>query len=319
MTNDTLLEIRNFSLQYGNAAALRNIALSVGKGEIIGVAGESGCGKSSLIGAILRLLPSNARTQGKIFFNGRNLCEADENELRELRGSDISVVFQDPMRALNPLMRIGAQMADIQYRENIPRAKKLKRAEDMLRKVEIPDPPLRLQQYPHQFSGGMLQRIAIAMALLSHPGLLIADEPTTALDATLEARVIDMLAQLQQDYGCSVLFVTHHLGVIAELCRKVAVMYAGEIVEFGETRNVLASPRHPYTQRLLECDPARARNRMRKLPTLDGDVPDLSDLPTGCAFAPRCNRAMPRCAEHNPPVFDINKHRVCCWLHETAN
>lgn len=315
-----LLDIRNFSLKYGAVAALRNITLAIGKGEIVGVVGESGCGKSSLISSILRLLPVAARPQGGIFFKGHNLYDMSDTEMRDLRGAAMSVIFQDPMRAHNPLMRIGTQMTDIQYREKISRAEKLKRAADILRQVDIPEPLLRLRQYPHQFSGGMLQRIAIAMALLSRPDLLIADEPTTALDATLEVRIIDMLKQLQRDYGCSILFVSHHLGVIAELCQKVAVMYAGEVVEFGVLRDVFANPRHPYTRRLLECDPAQTRQAVRRLPTIAGEVPDLANLPAGCVFAPRCDKALAKCTAQRPPIFGGDGgHGAACWLRETAD
>ena len=317
--SEALLDIRNFSLQYGAVEALRNVSFSIGKGEIIGVVGESGCGKSSLVNAVLRLLPMSARTRGGIFFKRRNLYDLNDVEMRNLRGADISVVFQDPMRAHNPVMSIGAQMADIQYREKISRAEKMTRAVNMLKQVEIPDSELRLKQYPYQFSGGMLQRIAIAMALMSRPALLIADEPTTALDATLEVRIIDTLRQLQRDYGCSILFISHHLGVIAELCEKVAVMYAGEVVEFGGLRDVFANPVHPYTRALLKCDPGHAKQTMRRLPTISGDVPDLANLPRGCTFAARCDSASPKCAAQRPPVFGgKNGHNASCWLYETA-
>ena len=320
MTEDALLDIRDFSLNYGDVEALRNVSFSIGKGEIVGVVGESGCGKSSLMNAILRLLPVSAKTRGGIFFKQRNVYDLDEAEMQALRGMDISVIFQDPMRTHNPVINIGAQMTDIQYREKISRGAKLKRSVNMLKQVEIPDPELRLRQYPFQFSGGMLQRIAISMALISRPDLLIADEPTTALDATLEVRIIDTLRQLQQDYGCSILFISHHLGVVAELCQKVAVMYAGEVVESGALRDVFASPGHPYTRRLLECDPGHAKQTMRRLPTIPGDVPDLSNLPDGCAFASRCDSALPKCASQRPPIFSCGTtgHRACCWLQETA-
>ena len=320
MAENALLDIHDFSLNYGVVEALRSVSFSIGKGEIVGVVGESGCGKSSLINSILRLLPVNARTRGEIFFKQRNLYGLTEAEMRALRGVDISVIFQDPMSAHNPVISIGAQMVDIQYREKISRAEKLERAVNMLKQVEIPDPELRLQQYPSQFSGGMLQRIAIAMALMSRPDLLIADEPTTALDATLEVRIIDTLRQLQKDYGCSVLFISHHLGVVAELCQKVAVMYAGEVVESGELRDVFTNPNHPYTRCLLECDPGHAKQVMRRLPTIPGDVPDPGNLPDGCSFMPRCDSALPKCASQRPPIFSRGRgHGASCWLRETMD
>ena len=323
MTMDALLDIRNFSMEYetgrGAVRALHDVSFSIAAGEIVGVVGESGCGKSSLVGAILRLSPGNARTRGEIFFKHRDLQQMDGREMRELRGSAVSAVFQDPMRTHNPVMTVGAQMTDIQHRENISRSEKLKRAETMLSRVGISDPGERLQQYPHQLSGGMLQRIAIGMALMSRPDLIIADEPTTALDATMEMRTIEMLRDLQRDYGCAVLFVSHHLGVIAELCEKVAVMYAGEVAEFGEVDDVFNRPSHPYTRRLLECDPGRAQRTSRGLPTIPGAVPDLSAPSLGCAFAPRCDSAKSKCTSHRPPTFEDGGQRVACWLYETES
>lgn len=316
MSSDSeLLSVRDFSLRYGDVQALRGVDFAVGGGEIVGVVGESGCGKSSLLHAILRLLPGNAKTRGGIYFAGRDLCAASDAEMRAIRGAQISVVFQEPMRTHNPVMTIGRQMADIQYRENLNHKEKLARAAAMLRQVEIPDAEARLGEYPAQFSGGMLQRIAIAMALLSRPQLLIADEPTTALDATLEVRIIELLKALQREVGCAILFISHHLGVVAELCSRVAVMYAGEVVEAGALREVFAAPRHPYTRRLLACDPGGAPVA-RRLPTIPGEVPDLANLPAGCAFAPRCDSVHERCGRR-PPVVDCNGHRAACWLHAT--
>ena len=318
MKDFPLLDICGFSLNYGDVQALRNITLSVGKGEIVGIVGESGCGKSSLTSALLRLLPENARAQGSIYFNGTDLYTLGSDDMRALRGKAMSVIFQDPMRAHHPLLPIGTQMVDIQYRENISTAKKLQRAAAALRQVDIPDAEERLGHYPHQFSGGMLQRIAIAMALMPRPNLLIADEATTALDATLEMRVIDILRQMQQDVGCAVLFISHHLGAIRELCDRVAVMYAGEIVEYGTIGDIFTNPQHPYTRRLLECDPARAQTPLRHLPTISGDVPNLSDLPAGCAFSARCTEALPSCATLPPPLIQAKDKAVRCWLHQKA-
>ncbi len=320
MKNENILDISQFSLQYDSVEALRNVSFSVGKGEIVGVVGQSGCGKSSLVNSILRLLPNVAQTQGEILFNRQNLYDNTELAMRRLRGVDISVIFQDPLRALNPVLSIGKQMTDIQYRDNISRAEKQKNAVDMLRQVEIPEPELKLKQYPNQLSGGMLQRVAIAMALMLRPQLLIADEPTTALDATLEVQIIQIIKQLQHNYGCSVLLISHHLGLISEMCQKVAVMYAGEVVEFGHLPDVFVNPRHPYTRRMLECDPARIKHTMRRLPTIAGDIPDLSNLPTGCAFAPRCDSMLPQCTLKPPPMCDGERgHKVSCWLSEAKN
>lgn len=314
----SLLNIRSFSLNYGNVQALRDITLSINKGDIVGVVGESGCGKSSLASAILRLLPENASTRGNIYFNDSDLYTLSDKDMRALRGTAMSIIFQDSMRAHHPLLSIGKQMMDIQYRDNCSAAEKLRRAENILQQVDIPDAAKRLDHYPHQFSGGMLQRIAIAMALMSRPDLLIADEATTALDVTLEVRVIDILRQLQQDIGCAILFISHHLGAVRDLCDWVAVMYAGEIVEYGIASDVFDSPRHPYTRRLLQCDPARAKNPLRHLPTISGDVPELSALPSGCAFAERCTESMPSCTELPPPMVADSGGMVRCWLHEKA-
>ena len=235
-------------------------------------------------------------------------------EMTALRGPRISTVFQDPMGALNPVISVGRQMTNIQYRSGLSKAEKAERAVTMLRRVRIPDPEAALTRYPHEFSGGMKQRIAIAMALMMEPALLIADEPTTALDATLEVATIELLQELQAQIGCSVLFISHHLGVIAELCEDVVVMYAGEVVERGTTRQVFNNPRHPYTERLLDCDPARQSSRTRHLPTIPGEIPDLRDRPNGCIFAPRCHRRAPVCDTTPPEVAVQEGHVARCHM-----
>ncbi len=317
--SDALLEIDNLSVDYetarGDLKALRNITFDIKKGEIVGIVGESGCGKSTLISAILRLIAPNTRFRnGEVRFKGEDLLTASETKIRSLRGSDISIVFQDPMQTHNPVISIGNQMVDIQHRSKASKAEKRAYAAKMLAAVGIPDPDARLNQYPHEFSGGMRQRIAIAMALMSEPDLLIADEPTTALDATLEVQIIERLKDLQKDFGCSILFISHHLGVIAELCDRVVVMYAGAVVESGTVREVFHHPKHPYTKRLIECDPGHIKERARVLPTIPGEVPDLANLPSGCIFRDRCLQAMDRCA-NVPPLTDITEtQRAACWL-----
>jgi len=314
----SVLAIEDLSVEFrtsgGELKALRNVSLEVPKGEIVGLVGESGCGKSTLINAVLGLLAANGRvTGGRILFSGRDLLGMNETELRALRGERISVVFQDPMTALNPVFSIGTQMVNIQYRSRLSRRKKLARAAEMLERVKIPDPERRLAQYPHQFSGGMRQRICIAMALMQEPDLLIADEPTTALDATLEVQVIHLLKDLQRDVGCSILFVSHHLGVIAELCDRVVVMYAGEVAERGAVREIFHASRHPYAAKLLDCDPARIRERTRRLPTVPGEIPNLVNLPAGCVFRPRCDLAIERCALEHPLERHLSPtHRAAC-------
>ncbi|UWQ27071.1 ABC transporter ATP-binding protein (plasmid) [Leisingera aquaemixtae] len=318
--SDSLLEIDRLSVDYetarGDLKALRDISFDVRKGEIVGIVGESGCGKSTLISSILRLTAPNTRfRQGEVRFKGDDLLQLPERRMRDLRGADISIVFQDPMQTHNPVLSIGQQMLDIQHRSKASKAEKRTRAAQMLGAVGIPDPEARLDQFPHEFSGGMRQRIAIAMALMSEPDLLIADEPTTALDATLEVQIIERLQELQQEFNCAILFISHHLGVIAELCDRVVVMYAGAVVESGEVREIFHDPKHPYTRRLIDCDPGHIKERARVLPTIPGEVPDLANLPGGCIFRDRCNQAMPRCASQVPPLELLKEgHHAACWL-----
>jgi len=315
-----VLDIRDLSVSYrtdhGLLRALRNINIRIAAGRIIGIVGESGCGKSTLISAIIRLLAPNAQIDGgSVLFKEEDLLALDADAMRALRGVDISMVFQDPMTSLNPVMTIGRQMTAIQYRDDLSTKDKLARAIRLLDRVGIPDPAEHLKRYPHHLSGGMRQRVAIAMALMTKPSLLIADEPTTALDATLELQIIHRLQQLQKDFGCAVLFISHHLGVIAELCDDVVVMYAGEVVESGPMRDVFLEPRHPYTRKLLECDPARIEDVTRNLPVIAGGLPDLVDLPVGCVFRSRCDVAIDVCTGERPRL-DSADHSVACHVSE---
>ncbi len=315
-----VLDIRDLSVGYdtgaGTLQAIRNVSLAVPGGKIVGIVGESGCGKSTLISAIIRLLAPNARIGGgTVVFKGDNLLTFRPEQMRALLGDDISMVFQDPMTSLNPVLTIGRQMSDIQYRNSAGRAEKNARSRRMLERVGIPDPATQLGRYPHQLSGGMRQRVAIAMALMAEPSLLIADEPTTALDATLEVQIIHRLKELQRNFGCSMLFISHHLGVIAELCDEVVVMYAGEVVESGNTRDVFNEPRHPYTRKLLDCDPARISGQVRELPVIEGGLPDLVSLPAGCIFSERCSERMDRCESVKPRPAGTG-HCAACHLLE---
>jgi oligopeptide/dipeptide ABC transporter ATP-binding protein len=310
---ENVLEISNLSVEFaterGAVKALRNVDLDIQRGSIVGVVGESGCGKSTMINSIIGLLANNASvTSGTISLEGSNLLAKSEREMRNVRGTQISMVFQDPMTALNPVLSIGTQMTDIQYRDRAGMKQKRLKSIDMLRRVGIPDPESRFDNYPHQFSGGMRQRIAIAMALQAEPALLIADEPTTALDATLEVQIIHRLKDLQASIGCSILFISHHLGVIAELCDYVVVMYGGEVVERGTVRDIFHRPAHPYTVKLLECDPARIAETTRSLPTIPGEIPDLANLPSGCIFADRCDRRIDVCRERTPDAVEFAEH-----------
>ena len=314
--SDTL-EIERLSVRYdtdkGPLEALRAVTMNVPSGEIVGVVGESGCGKSTLISALLQLLPENGRVaDGAIRLEGEDVVGASPRRLRDLRGRDMSVVFQDPMTSLNPVLSIGRQMRDIQYRDAISRTKKDRRSAAMLGRVGLPDPEGKLFFYPHELSGGMRQRVAIAMAAMMEPKLLIADEPTTALDATLEVQIIELLQELQRELGCAILFISHHLGVIAELCERVVVMYAGETVEEGPVADVFMNPAHPYTRKLIECDPGRLKQRVETLPAIPGSLPDLTDRPAGCIFRDRCDFASAACADRPPRDFVDDTHWAAC-------
>jgi oligopeptide/dipeptide ABC transporter ATP-binding protein len=316
--DELVLSVEGLTVGYqterGTLQALRDVSLQVPHGKIVGIVGESGCGKSTLISVLIRLLASNSRiSAGAVRFRGEDLLAASEERMRSLRGAGLATVFQDPMSSLNPVLTIGRQMADIQFRLPGGRRERRERSLDMLRRVGISDAQERLDRYPHQLSGGMRQRVAIAMALMMKPALLIADEPTTALDSTLEVQIIDQLKSLQAEVGCSILFISHHLGVIAELCDRIVVMYAGEVVESGEVREVFAAPRHPYTRMLLACDPAAIDVPTRTLPIIAGSLPDLVELPTGCIYRERCDRAAPRCSVERPRLADHGPGRaVAC-------
>ncbi|MER9390365.1 ABC transporter ATP-binding protein [Mesorhizobium sp. M0435] len=322
-TTRPVLEIRDLNLDFGTPRgrihALRNVSLDVPAARVVGIVGESGSGKSTLAYTVMGLLSENADvTAGNILFEGRDLLKMPAQSRRCLLGDRLSMIFQDPMTALNPVRTIENQMIDIQHHEQKSRSEKRACAIDMLHRVGIPDPQTRFGAYPHHFSGGMRQRICIAMALLVRPALLIADEPTTALDATLEVQIIHLLKDLQREIGCSVLFVSHHLGAVAELCDRVVVMYAGEVVEQGAVRDIFHNPGHPYTRALLECDPGRIRQTTRTLPTIPGEVPSLLGFEKRCIFSPRCPQAFKRCVEERPIEYRIGLEQTarCHLLNE---
>ena len=316
----SVLSVKDLSISYqtdsGPLQALRGVSFDIDDNNIVGIVGESGCGKSTLIGSIIKLLDNNAIVEkGEIFFQDKNIISLSDDDMKDILGVDISVVFQDPMQAHNPVLTIGQQMNDIQYRDRKSKKQKQNHAIEMLQLVGMPDPESRIYQYPHEFSGGMRQRIAIAMALMVKPALLIADEPTTALDATLEVQIIQKLKELQKNIHCSILFVSHHLGVIAELCDEVIVMYAGEIVESGSVRDIFHRPKHPYTQALFACDPGRILEKSKELPTIEGEIPNLINLPKGCIFKDRCSQRIDRCDDEIPSTHQIkNTHMAKCHL-----
>ena len=321
--SENVLRIRDLSVNYqtdrGVLEAIRHVNLDIPKGSIVGVVGESGCGKSTLITSIIRQLDDNADIpNGSIEFEKQDLLKLSLDKMRNISGTKLSIIFQDPMSTLNPVLSIGRQMIDIQYRDKISKKRKKQRSIDMLTKVGIPDPRNQLNQYPYELSGGMQQRVSIAMALQAGPSLLIADEPTTALDTTLEVQILKLLKELQEEMGCSILFVSHHLGVIAELCDHVVVMYAGEIVEQGSTYEIFNNPAHPYTVKLLECDPASISKKQNLLPTIPGEIPDLINLSGGCIFKNRCDQSIERCNKVTPLLNKFDTHHfVSCHLIES--
>jgi oligopeptide/dipeptide ABC transporter ATP-binding protein len=313
-----LLSVRGLSAVYqgrhGLVRAVQDVSFSVERGEIYGVVGESGSGKSTTIRALLRLLPSPpARiTGGEVLFGGADLLKMREADLCRIRGARIAMVFQDPLQALNPVMPIGRQIGEALYRERLDRARLRSRVVEAMGLAGIPDPERRLGAYPHELSGGLRQRAAIAAALIARPALLLADEPTTALDVTLQAQILKIFKERRDEIGMSVILVTHDLAVVAETCRRVAVMYAGRIVEEGPVARVFTAPAHPYTAALLGATLDRAVNRTRLRP-IPGAPPDLVSPPPGCGFAPRCAHAIPGCNE-KPPALEQHGdgHRTRC-------
>ncbi len=306
-----LVSIRNLVLDAatsrGEAHLLRSLSLDIGRGRILGVVGESGSGKSTLALALLRLLPANiSRLDGEVLFDGVDLLKLDASAMNGYRGTRIAMIFQDPMTALNPLFTVGTLLVDVLRRREpgIGRAAALKAAEAMLETVGIPDPALRLKAYPHQLSGGMRQRVMIAMALLVQPDLLLADEPTTALDATVEAQIVALFNQLRHRFAGSIVFISHHLGLVAELCDDLVVMYGGVIVESGPVDAVLARPRHPYTRALLDCEiDDEGDGRLLSIP---GDVPDPVAELRACVFAPRCTHVADICRAGVPELAPVS-------------
>jgi oligopeptide/dipeptide ABC transporter ATP-binding protein len=313
----TLLHVENLVLHAstprGPAQILRGVDLRVGRGRIMGIVGESGSGKSSLAACLLRLPPPNTTLlTGRIVLDDKELLALPEDTMRGLRGTQLAMVFQDPMGALNPLFTIGTQMVDVLRRRHpgTPRRAALAQAEAMLARVAIADPRARLASYPHELSGGMRQRVMIAMALLAQPLLLLADEPTTALDATVEAQIVALLAGLRHEVQGSTLFITHHLALVAQLCDDIAVMYAGLVVETGPAAAILAAPRHPYTRALVACEIGDdAAGRLASIP---GEVPDPVLPLAGCAFAPRCAHARPPCFETQPAMRETPTGFAAC-------
>jgi peptide/nickel transport system ATP-binding protein len=324
-----LLEVRNLSIEFpakagtgtarlgtGNSPvlpAVRDLTFSIAAGEVLGLVGESGSGKSITSLAIMRLLPPQARVSGEILFADmresaapRNLPALPDDSMRQLRGSRIAMIFQEPMTALNPVMRVGEQIAEAVLAHNsISKSEGWQRAVDAMNDVAIPEPDRRARDYPHQLSGGMRQRVMIAMAIVNRPQLLIADEPTTALDVTIQAQILELLSELRAKFGLAMLFISHDLAVVSKVADRVAVMYAGNMVELGTRRDIFQSPAHPYTRGLLHAVPDLKTDRSRPLSTIEGTVPPLQAMPPGCAFEPRCEFRVPDCTREMPPLVEV--------------
>jgi oligopeptide/dipeptide ABC transporter ATP-binding protein len=317
-----LLSLENLSTHYVSQQGTRvvravdEVTLGLNAGETLGIVGESGSGKSTLALTILRLLPAAARiTSGRMMFEGENLLEKSDAEMREVRGKRIAMILQDPMASLNPLFTIGDQVGEpIRVHEGASRASAWKRAIDLIRSVRIASPETRVTQFPHEMSGGMRQRIVGAVGISCEPRLLIADEPTTSLDLTIQAQYLKLLRDLQREHGLALIFITHNLGIVAKMCDHLAVMYAGRVVEHGPVSRIFSRPMHPYTRALLGSIPRMTDNRDH-LTAIDGQPPDLASMPPGCAFAPRCPQAFDRCRAETPPEFAIDHEtRARCWL-----
>ena len=321
-----LLEIRglktHFATDDGMVRAVDGVDLTVARGETLGVVGESGCGKTVTALSVLKLIamPPGKIVAGQILYQGRDLVPLGTDEMDRIRAKDIAMVFQEPMTSLNPVYTIGEQIAEVLRRhEGLSRKAALDKTIEMLRLVQIPNPDKRVNDYPHQFSGGMRQRVMIAMALSCNPKLLIADEPTTALDVTIQAQILELLQDMKQRFGMAIMLITHAMGVVAETAQRVVVMYAGKVIEEAPVDQLFANPRHPYTQGLIRSIPRidTAVTRKERLEAIPGVVPNLLNPPHGCRFAPRCRYAMPKCREAMPPLFDVGQgHRVACVLAE---
>ena len=316
-----LLQVQNLSVNFpaaqGSVRAVRDVSISIAPGEVLGLVGETGSGKSVSSLAILRLLPPQARVAGKIEFGGEDLLSISEAEMREIRGRGISMIFQEPMTALNPVMRVGDQVAETVLAHSgirssdrvssarVGKSEAWRRAVEALRTVAIPQPERRARDYPHQLSGGQRQRVMIAMAIVNRPRLLIADEPTTALDVTIQAQVLDLLQQLREQFSLSMLFVSHDLAVVSQVAHRIAVMYAGSLIEVGLSTQVFRQPVHPYTRGLLRSVPTLQSDRTQPLRAIEGMVPSIGALPPGCAFEPRCEWSLPACSQALPSLVEV--------------
>ena len=317
-----ILEVKNLAVSFqtffGEVEAVRNISFNVGRKETVAIVGESGCGKSVTANSIMRLLPMPPAffKGGEILFNGEDIIKKSEKQVQGIRGNQIAMVFQDPMTSLNPTMKIGKQIVEGLIRhQNLSKSHAKEKAIEMLKLVAVPQPEKRINQYPHEFSGGMRQRVMIALAMVSNPQLLIADEPTTALDVTVQAQILELMKDIQDKMDMSIILITHDLGIVADMSDKVIVMYAGQIVEQGLTDDIYKNPMHPYTRKLLASIPRLDMDRTERLHSIEGSPPDLYIPPKGCSFYDRCDYAMKICKNNFPDIESHSENHISrCWL-----
>lgn len=317
-----LLDVRNLSVDFpapqergaGAACAVRDVSFSIAAGEVLGLVGESGSGKSVTSLAVMRLLPPQANVSGTISFGGEDLGRLSSEGMRRLRGHKLAMIFQEPMTALNPVMRVGDQIAEaVRAHSSAGKSEAWRQAVSAIKDAQIAEADRVARDYPHQLSGGQRQRIMIAMAIVSHPALLIADEPTTALDVTVQAQILELLAELRHRFSLAMLFISHDLAVVSQIAHRVAVMYAGSIVESASTLEMFSKPIHPYTRGLLRCVPTMHTDRSRPLPSIEGTVPGIRNLPPGCAFEPRCELRIDECGQELPPLMEVEpEHWARC-------
>lgn len=318
--SENLIEVKKlvtrFSGKNGTVTAVDGVSFHLEKGKTLGIVGESGCGKSVTSMSILRLIPAQTGkiASGEILFEGRDLTKLSEKEIRQIRGNEIAMIFQDSMTGLNPVMTIGKQLTEtITAHSKMDKKQARDRAEEMLKKVGIPSPAQRLKEYPHQLSGGMRQRVMIAMALSCNASLFIADEPTTALDVTIQAQILELMRELKEKENKSIMLITHDMGVVAEMADDVMVMYAGKEMEYGDVRSIFKDPLHPYTQGLLKSIPRLDQASAERLFNIPGSVPDLSEMPKGCRFCTRCSEATEECRSREPGLYEVKGRKVRCF------
>lgn len=317
----TLLNVHDLTVRFTTDSyafdAVSKIDFSIKRGQTLCLVGESGCGKSLSAKALLRLIPPTGRASGQIFFEGQDIMTFPEEQMRRLRGNRMSMIFQEPMTALNPVLQVGEQVAEpLRLHKQLSNVQALEKAEELFHQVGIASAHLRLKDYPHLMSGGMRQRVMIAMALACEPQLLLADEPTTALDVTIQGQILQLLKGLTCDRGMAMLLITHDLGVVAQMADMVVVMYAGRMVEEAPVKDLFTRPLHPYTRGLMHAAPTRESMLTRRLPTIKGTVPSPDEMPQGCPFSPRCPDVQSRCTAQIPPLSMTDGHKVWCWLHD---